>query len=67
MNIYKAMLNTIVKPLTNHSENELRALASRFKQTSGVEWATGEMLERAINYIIMTVALAKETKNEHKR
>lgn len=60
MDIYKVMLNTIVKPITAHDEDRLQAWVARLKQSGGEGYAIGEMLERALRYVTITVALATE-------
>jgi hypothetical protein len=60
MDTYKNILNTIVQPLCDHDEDLLRMWITRLKQSDGEGRAVGEMLERALRYIRMTVALANE-------
>ena len=60
MNTYKTILNTIVEPIAEHDEAYLRGWVSYLKGEGGEGWAVGEMLERAMRYISMTLALAGE-------
>lgn len=60
MNTYKTILNTVVEPIVYHDEQHLQQWITRLKQSDGESWAIGEMLERALRYITMTVALAEE-------
>jgi len=61
-NIYKAMLNTIVEPICETDQRELLRVAHRLRHSCEESKAVAEMLERAIRYIEMTVALTEEEK-----
>jgi hypothetical protein len=60
MNTYKTILNTIVEPILEHDEQRLHEVVTRLKQADGESWAVGEMLERALRYVPLAVALAEE-------
>lgn len=51
--VYKILLNTIVEPITHHDEDQLRGWVVQLKQSDGEGWAVGEMLERALGYIML--------------
>lgn len=60
MNIYKEMLNTIVRPLfCSVDMKEFRNFAAELQgsegQSDNISWAVGEMLIRALMYIDMTL------------
>ena len=67
MNIYKAMLNCIVKPLfCGVDVADLRQFARKLQgsegKTDNISWAVGEMLMRALMYVDMTLDVLEETK-----
>jgi hypothetical protein len=60
MDIYKTILNAIVGPICEHDAEKLSGVVSRLKESDKEGQAVGEMVERALRYITMTIALAGE-------
>jgi hypothetical protein len=61
MNIYKAMLLTIVEPVAVKEVDKLRVVEETLKADPDY-WTvqTGELLHRALNFIEMSIAVAQE-------
>ena len=70
MNTYKTILHAVIEPILdtldgdNWNEQDFLDKVASLKQTSGVDHATGEMLERALRYIRLTLQLIKEKENK---
>lgn len=45
-------LRAIIEPIVQHDRPLLRKKAAQLKQSDGEGWAIGEMLERALNYLL---------------
>lgn len=64
MNIEKTMLLSIIEPITSIELRHLRSRSEELKGSKGesnnIDYAVGELLERAIRFIEMTLALTDE-------
>jgi len=65
VNISTAIINTLVEPICDHDTENLKRWVERLKTSDGEGWAIGEMLERAMRYIEMTISIAQDDAASH--
>jgi uncharacterized protein YeeX (DUF496 family) len=60
MDIYKTMLNEIVKPICHLNRFQIRAIIRNLNDMGGDYQSVAEILTRVDRYIVMTMELSKE-------